>query len=239
MRNWRVQRNSRTSVRINFLNRQHFPTAPMHLAQSVSAFALMVAIALPAGSAEVTNSPEVGVHQPILTVEKNVHPENKMVIYTKLDTNGRFAADPANRNAPILDFYWLMDGRNYKAVHPLIKTEIRKRFICQWGSNNRSAHFLVDVNDLKEVRSDITDPKMEVYARETSGGMKVEAQMNLGPSDGKMRIRLSSIYTEGRVFPPGVDAVTLKGEEMVNGTPTGKKVTRRYAAAGGQTGNGQ
>jgi hypothetical protein len=45
-----------------------------------------------------------------------------------------------------------------------------------------------------------------------------------------MRIRLSSIYTEGRAFPPAVYSVTLKGEEIVNGKPTGRKVVRKYNA---------
>jgi hypothetical protein len=47
-----------------------------------------------------------------------------------------------------------------------------------------------------------------------------------------MRIKLSSIYTEGRAFPPTVDAVTLKGEEIVNGNLTGRKITRKYSASG-------
>ena len=58
--------------------------------------------------------------------------------------------------------------------------------------------------------------------------MDVDTQMNLGPSDGNMRIRLSAIYTEGRPFPPSVDSVTLKGEKMVKGKPTGRKVARTY-----------
>ncbi len=192
--------------------------------------AIFVASALSVGSAEVAIIPAIGAHLPILTVEKNVHPANKMVVYTKVDASGRFAVDPAKGNRPMLDFYWLMDGRNYKPVNGMIKSEIGKRFIPQWSLDNRGGHFIVDVADLKEVKSDIRDPKMDIYANATGGG--VEAQMNLGPSDGNMRIRLSSIYTEGRAFPPAVESVTLKGEEIVNGSLTGKKVSRRYAAAG-------
>ena len=202
----------------------------MSIPKTSLALAIFVATALPVGSAGVANLPAIGAHQPILTVEKKVNPANKMVVYSKVDANGRFAADPAKRNRPMLDFYWLMDGRNYKPVNGMIKSEIGKRFIPQWSPDNRGGHFTVDVNDLKEVNSDIRNPKMDIYANATGGG--VEAQMNLGPSDGNMRIRLSSIYTEGRAFPPAVESVTLKGEEIVNGSLTGKKVSRRYVAAG-------
>ncbi len=188
------------------------------------AFFVFVATALHARSAEVTNIPEIGAHQPILIVEKNVNPENKMVVYTKLDANGRFVADG---NQPVLDFYWLMDGKNYKPVNEKIKNEIRKRFTAQWSSKDRAA-FILNVNDLKVMKSDIKEPRMDVYAGKAGDGMSVEAQMNLGPSDGNMRIKLSSIYTEGRAFPPAVDSVTLKGETIVNGSATGKKVTRKY-----------
>ncbi len=204
----------------------------MFIPKACLAFSTFVATALCTGAVQTANIPEIGVHQPVLIVEKNVNPQNKMVVYTRLDANGRFMTDRSNRNRPVLDFYWLMGGRNYKAVNPLIKNEIRKRFTGQWSANDRAASFTVYVNDLKEVNSDIKDPKMEIYARETDGGTNVEAQMNLGPSDGNMRIRLSSIYTEGRAFPPAVDSVTLKGEELVNGNLTGRKVSRRYSAVG-------
>jgi len=199
--------------------------------KACAAFSIFIATALHAGPAEVASIPEVGAHQPILTVGKNVNPQNKMVVYTRLDANGRFMADPSVRDRPVLDFYWLMDGRSYKPVNALIKKEIRKRFTGEWSVKERTESFIVNVSDLKEVKSDIKDPRIEICVREASGGPSVEAQMNLGPSDGGMRIRLSSIYTEGRAFPPAVDSVTLEGEEIVNGRLTGNKITRKYTAA--------
>ena len=199
----------------------------MSIPKTCLAFFVFVATALHARSSEVTNIPEIGAHQPILIVEKNVNPQNKMVVYTKLDAHGHIIADG---NRPLLDFYWLMDGKNYKPVHAKIKNEIHKRLTGQWSSKDR-AHFIVNLNDLKEVKCDIKEPRMDVYVRKTHHGMNVEAQMTLGPSDGNMRIKLSSIYTEGRAFPAAVYAVTLKGEKIVNGSPTGKKVTRKYDSA--------
>jgi len=196
------------------------------------AFCVLVATAW-AGSGEVESIPQIGSHQPILIVEKNVHPQNKMVVYTKLDASGRFMADPAARDRPMLDFYWLMDGTNYKPVNGRIKNEIRKRFTGEWNPGSQAETFTVSVNDLKEVNTDIRDPKLEIHARETGDGTNVvEAQMKLSPSDGNKRIKLSSIYTEGRAFHPAVDSVILHGEEIVNGNLTGRKVTRRYNAVG-------
>ena len=192
--------------------------------------ALLVAVQV-SGVARAANLPEIGAHQPVLIVEKNVNPQNKMVVFTRLDARGRFQTDRTNGNRPVLDFYWLMDGRNYKAVNPLIKKEIRKRFAGQW-KGSEAVSFTVQMQDLKEVNSDIEDPKMEICARETEGVTNVEAQMNLGPSDGYKRIRLAAIYTEGRAFPPAVESVTLKGEELIDGQLTGRKIVRKYLAAG-------
>ena len=123
-----------------------------------------------------------------------------------------------------------MNGKTYKPVNGMIKTEIRKRFECQWSSSDQATRFTVDVNDLKEVNSDIKEPRVDICARGTDDARTVEVQMNLGPSNGNMRIKLSSIHTEGRAFPPAVRSVTLEGEEIVNGALTGKKVIRKYHA---------
>jgi hypothetical protein len=192
---------------------------------------LLLAVALlRVVAGEVANIPAVGAHQPILVVGKNVNPQNLMVVYTKVDANGCFVANPANRERPVFDFYWLMDGKNYKPVNGLIKNEIARRFECQLSATDRATHFVINVNDLKEVNCDIKEPKLDVYANGSGGARDVEAQISLGPSDGNMRIKLSSIYTEGRSFPPAVYSVTLKGEEIVNGKLTGKKVARKYDA---------
>jgi len=179
---------------------------------------------------EVTNIAEIGSHEPILIVEKNVHPENLMVVYTKVDAHGHFLPDPKNPARPILGFYWLMGGKAYKPVNAIIKTEIRKRLKLELPPIGIATHFVIYLNDLKEVKSDIKQPKINVSIDETTGTRDVEAQMNLGPSDENMRIKLSAIYTEGRAFPPAVYSVTLKGEEIANGKLTGKKVTRTYEA---------
>ena len=191
---------------------------------------MLASFVLRLAAAEVSNIPEIGAHHPILIIGKNVHPENLMVVYTKVDAEGHLLPDPEQLNQPLLDFYWLMDGKNYKPVNAIIKSEIRKRLEIQAGSKDRPTHFVINVNDLKEVNSDIKQPKMDIYVSDTAGDRQVEAQMNLGPSDGNLRLRVSSIYTEGRAFPPAVYSVTLIGEEIVNGKPSGKKIARKYGA---------
>ena len=190
----------------------------------------ILASALGADAGEILTIPEIGPHQPILTVEKNVNPQNVMVVYTKVDAAGHFLSDPVDPNRPSLDFYWLMDRKTYKPVNALIKAEIRKRFDAHWAAGDRATHFVVDVNDLKEMKSDIKVLKMDISMRGSGDTRSVEAQMNLGPSNDNARIKLTSIYTEGRAFPPSVQSVTLNGEEVVNGSLTGKKMTRKYAA---------
>ena len=191
------------------------------------AVALLVASVLHGAEETI---PEIGVHQRILIVRKNVNPQNLLVVYTKEDSNGRFITNQADQKRPVFEFYWLMDGKNYKPVNGMIKKEIRKRFECQQGPASQATHFIINANDLKEVDCDIKEPKIDVYSSGTGGGSKVKAEMSLGPSDGNMRIRLSSIYSEGRAFPPAVYSVTLEGEEIVDGKGTGKRVTRRYDA---------
>ena len=211
----------------------HSSTTPKAVHKFLIATSLLVASVLPPAAVAGEDISAIGPHKPILIVEKNVNPQNVMVIYTKIDANGRFTRNAEDGNRPVFGFYWLMDGKTYKPVNRMIKTEIRKRFENQWSPGGRAAHFTINVNDLKEVNCDIKVPKVDVYARESDNAPAVEAQMNLGPSNGNMRIRLSSIRTEGRAFPPAVHSVTLKGEEIVNGLPTGKKVIRKYEAESG------
>src|SRR4051794_1095231 len=87
-------------------NKKHY--MPILRASLASSFFAVFLLGTAAG--EVANIPAIGPHQPFLIVEKNVHPQNRMVLYTKVDGNGRFLRDPAARNRPVFDFYWLIDG---------------------------------------------------------------------------------------------------------------------------------
>ncbi|MGZ3650526.1 MAG: hypothetical protein ACXVB9_22375 [Bdellovibrionota bacterium] len=179
---------------------------------------------------EITNIPEIGPHQAIFHVEKNVNPENIAVVYTKTDSQCRFVTDPANRDQPVFDFYWLMDGKDYKPMNSFFKSEFHKRMTFVAGAT--PTLFQLEANDLKEVKHDLgAHPRFDVVATRDSGSCDVQAFITLGPSDNNARIRLDSIFGEGRSFPPSVDAVTLKGEVITpDGRGTGKMISRRYSA---------
>jgi hypothetical protein len=150
-------------------------------------------------------------------------------VYTKVDDKCRFVTDPSNRDEPVFDFYWRMDGRDYKAMNPFFKNEFHKRMSFVPGGADRATHFQLDANDLKEVNTDIRDPRLDVVASSGEKGCDVQAYITLGPSDQNERIRLDSIYGEGRAFPPKIYSITLKGEVVdANGKGTGKTVSRKY-----------
>ena len=193
----------------------------------VTASALFFSVSLSSAFAKpITDIPQIGPHQQILTVEKNVNPENIALVYTKVDAQCRFVTDPANRDQPVFDFYWRMGGKDYKPMNSFFKSEFQKRMAYVSGD---ATHFQLDANDLKEVQTDIKNPRLDVVSTGAGGNCNVQAFITLGPSDGNARIRLDSIYGEGRTFPPKITAVTLKGEVVdANGKGTGKMVSRKY-----------
>lgn len=168
----------------------------------------------------VTHIPQVGPHYALFNVEKNVNPQNIMVVYSKLDQDCRFLKD---NYGPQFDFYWLMDRASYKKVNSIIKSEIRKRLEVEpWIDTNE---FSVILRDLEQVDMDIAEPKVTVRSKGYAGKCQVSSQITLGPSDKNRTIRLTSIYTEGtQSLSPRILSVTLNGVDI----KTGKKVTRRY-----------
>ena len=205
----------------------------MYVRSTLMFLALVPCLLSAAASAkEINDIQEIGLHQQILTVEKNVNSQNLAVVYTKVDDKCRFVNDPSNRDQPVFDFYWRMDGSRYKPMNSLIKSQFYNRVSFVDGSGDRSTTFLIEAKDLKEVKHDLGDhPMLEVFAKSINGKCDVQAFMNLGPSDNKARIRIDSIYGEGRTFPPAVTAVTLKGEVVdKEDKGTGKRVARRYTA---------
>ena len=179
---------------------------------------------------DVTDIPEIGPHQRIFTVEKNVNPENLVEVYTKVDGQCRFVTNPANRDEPVFDFYWLIDRGSYKPMNSFFKNEFHKRMT--FVSGGTSIRFQLEANDLKEVKHDLgSNPRFDVMAISSRTACDVRAFITLGPSDNNARIRLDTIYGEGRAFPPKVYAVTLKGEVVdENGKGSGKMISRRYLA---------
>lgn len=183
--------------------------------------------ALAAPAADV---PAVGPHERLFLFKKNENPQNVMAVYTKLDADCRF--ETANRR-PVFDFYWLMNGTTYKRVHPLIKSGIRDRLefdLTRDRGAPAGASFSVRINDLKTVKNDLEDPRLTVHAEKRGGRCETEATMTLGPSDGRVTLRLQSLDTVAvkTLWPPFRRLVSV----TVNGVDpkTGREIHRRYSA---------
>src|SRR5437868_10402489 len=132
--------------------------------------------------AQPTTVPEIGSHYPIFKVEKNENPENIMIVYTKLDANCHLQVDSSTAGNPVFDFYWLMNRQTYKPVNSLIKSSVKDRL--RVAPANNSDTFMAQLNDLKEVDSDIRDPRLTVTSEANSQGQcQVHPYLTLGPSD--------------------------------------------------------
>lgn len=193
--------------------------------KKISIILLFITLGLEsAKAARVDTIPAVGTHYSLFTVEKNENPENILVLYTKVDNNCYIRNESAG---PVFDMYWLMNRSSYKPTHALIKKGVRERLVVV-PSNAYS--FYVKVNDLKEVNSDLRDPRLIIETNKTNGQCQVRSLVTLGPSNNYARIQLNSIYTEAvkTVVPPfrKVVSVTLKGVDI----NTGARVNRKYLA---------
>lgn len=181
-----------------------------------------------AQAAELSNMAPIGAHYRVITVEKSINPENIMVVYTKVDSQCRFLTDPAQRDQPVFDYYWLMDRKNYKPVHKLIKGEVRKRLEFQIDPSDRHNSFFVNMNDLKEVRHDLRDGRLNVRSEMIDGKCQVNATMTLGASAGNAKIYLNKVYSEAKkgLIMPSLVSITLSGKDV----NSGKAISKTYKA---------
>ncbi len=174
---------------------------------------------------QLSTVPDIGGHYPLFTFEKNENPQNILVLYTKLDNNCHVAEEA---QVPVFDMYWLMDRLTYKPTNSMLKNSIKNRL--QVIPTSESAGFYILINDLKEVNSDLQDPRLMVVADQQQGECIVRSLFTLGPSDKKATMQLTSIYSEATktMGPPfrKLKSVTLNG---IN-TLTGAKIRRRYLA---------
>lgn len=197
----------------------------------MKAFGLVLGLMLfaSAGFAEDRPAGGVGDHSRILVFKKNENPQNIMIVYTKLDSHCRIQRQGAQ---PLFDFYWLMNGRDYKPVHSMIKDGIRERLqLDAKRVADPKTSFWVNLNDMKEMNHDLENPRLLVRSsKDSAGRCAVEALITLGASDRKAVVRLTDIYAEAtKTFLPPfrrVVAVTVNGVDV----KTGKKISRTYRA---------
>lgn len=166
---------------------------------------------------------EIGEHYKIISFEKNENPQNIMVVYTKLDRNCKFIKQ---NGKPLVDFYWLMDGKKYKPTHALIKDAVRKRLEV---SSAGDTEFQLKVNDLKELNTNIEHPYMTVKVEKIGLECKVASYFPDEEKAGNL-ILVSSIYSESKktFIPPfrKLMALTFRG----TAPESGQAVQRKYRA---------
>jgi hypothetical protein len=164
----------------------------------------------------------------LILVKKSVHPQNFMAVDTKLAEDCSFIADPVRPGHALIDFYWLMDGKNYKPMNSMIKEEISGRFESMASQDPHK--FVVSINDLKQVNTDIPAKnwKMDVVSTKSPAGCSVMATMHLGPSNKDVLIQLKELYTDAtaNILTRSVKIKSI----MLTGTvvKTGEKISQVY-----------
>jgi hypothetical protein len=189
----------------------------------VTVFAASSALA----SDPVTSIPQVGDHYRVLTVEKSINRQNVLSAYTKLDEDCHLVTDRANRNSPLLDFYWLNNRSTYEALDSSIGSLIKGRL--QVAPNGNRDKMAILISDLKTLKHDLPDPRVIISAHRgiRPGKCEIEARLKMGPSDSSSTVEVKSIYLEMGMMG-GVNAVTIIGKTELSG----RTINRRFAAAG-------
>jgi len=186
-------------------------------------FTTLMMLSSLAPAEEINQISQVGKHYRIFIYEKNENSQNTMTLYTKLDSNCELKT---SKGRPTFDFYWLMDRKKYKPVHPLIKKGVYGRL--QVGTLLTPKTFEVELSDLKEVDTDLKTAQVLVESQKDGDVCSVVASMTLGESDQNAAIHLDTIYVEVKKglnpFSRKLIAVTLKGTDA----KTGQKIERRY-----------
>ena len=144
-----------------------------------------------------------------------------MMIHTQTDLDCKFVTSEKNNENNFLEFYWIMDfGHSKKEVHPLIRDEIKKR-VSFAGINNRSDSFRITLNDLKELRHDLTDTTMEIISEMNQGKCGVKSILTLGASGKYRKMDLERTYCEVSKnligLPNGCTTLLLEGKDASNG----------------------
>ena len=172
---------------------------------------------------------QIGEHSILFTFEKNENPQNIMIVYTKLDGACQIVVDPNEQASPTFNMYWLMSSNAYKPVHSLIKSGVFDRLEVMPAKTHDS--FQIQINDLKELQTDVPDPKLNVVAQKSAkGACEVKSYFTLGPSDKNATMQVQAIYSDASktLLPPfrKLKSVTLRGLN----SKTGEKISRTYKA---------
>tara|TARA_B110001454_G_C12723312_1_gene436603 strand:+ start:21948 stop:22556 length:609 start_codon:yes stop_codon:yes gene_type:complete len=192
------------------------------------AFLLLLIVNISVASGVKTLVP-IGQHYEVFRLEKSENPQNILVVYTRLDDNCLFELNPENSNVPVFGFYWLMDRKNYKPVHPLIRRGISKRLQVETPSTfpQERNNFTVLVKDLTKVDRTLENAYVKVSSRKDGKSCVVKSSFDtLGESKLASALTLDKIYAESEItfLPPFRKVIMLKiqGQNEKTGLPEEK-----------------
>lgn len=184
---------------------------------------------------------QIGPHFEVFRFEKSENPQNILVIFTKLDSECRFAVQNDNFAKPVFGFYWLMGGKKYKPVHSMIQSGIAERLQLVIPPNFPQSleFFSVRIKDLAQIDSDLGNALVRVQAIRASKGCEVKATFNFEESSSTATITgnpknsnlvLEKIHAESEktVLPPFRKLVSLRFEG--SNEKTGDPEQRFYQA---------
>ena len=164
----------------------------------------------------------------ILRLEKSHNPENVVIVHTQTDNNCKFVVSSKNTERNYVEFYWSMNnGSSKKELHSLIRKEVKGRLSFE-GINGTRDSFKIELNDMKEVRHDLSDTSMEVTSEIEGGKCVVKSVMTLGASQKYRKIDLNRVYCDVTTnlvgIPNGCRFLDVEGTDVA----TGATVKARY-----------
>lgn len=152
------------------------------------------------------------IERKLFTLEKSLNSENILLIHTQTDENCKFVA----KNGEYVDFYWLMEGKSKKTVHPMIRSKVQER-VAFLGINAARDSFKVNLNDLKEIKHDLEDTKIEITSEIQNGKCEVSSILKLGASAKYRKLNLKRTYCEVEKnllgVPTGCKSLELQGTD--------------------------
>lgn len=166
-----------------------------------------------AGALLLTQAASAGqaIERKLFTLEKSLNSENILNVHTHTDENCKFVT----KNNEYVDFYWLMDRKTIKQVHPKIRSTVHEK--VQFVSiNARHDSFKVRLNDLSEIKHDLESNVIEVRAEIINGTCTVNPIIQLGASAKYKKLNLKRTYCEVNTvmgIPKGCKFLELSGVE--------------------------
>lgn len=154
----------------------------------------------------------------LFTMKKSYNPENTMVIYAQVDENCDFKPFPGGS---YINYYWLMNRKTRKKVHPLIAKGIEQRVEFNTGGTTPKRAFKASLNDLNEVDHDLPNTSINVISLKENDHCEAQALIGLGKSEGGKEIDLVTTYCEVHTnlfgVPTGCDSLQLQGTQPGSG----------------------